>query len=69
MHISGGGDRELGDYQATFMPMLFGIALAILLTFLLRETGPKARGTKEAPTAWRRVAGPMKSQRRTSCRP
>jgi len=50
MHISGGGDRELGDYQATFMPMLFGIALAILLTFLLRETGPKARGTKEAPT-------------------
>src|SRR4249919_55277 len=47
MHISGGGDRELGDYQATFMPMLFGIGIAILLTFLLRETGPKARGTNE----------------------
>jgi MFS family permease len=49
MHISGGGERELGDYQATFMPMLFGIALAILLAFLLRETGPKSRRTNEAP--------------------
>ncbi|HTK58537.1 MAG TPA: MFS transporter [Sphingomicrobium sp.] len=48
MHISGGGDRELGDYQATFMPMLFGVAIAILLTFLLRETGPKGRSTNEA---------------------
>jgi hypothetical protein len=43
MRISGGGERALGDYQATFMPMLFGIALAILLTFLLRETGTRAR--------------------------
>ncbi|HKN41958.1 MAG TPA: MFS transporter, partial [Sphingomicrobium sp.] len=49
MHISGGGERALGDYQATFMPMLFGIALAILLAFLLRETGPKSRRTNEAP--------------------
>jgi MFS family permease len=49
MRISGGDERALGDYQATFMPMLFGIALAILLTFLLRETGPKARKTNESP--------------------
>jgi MFS family permease len=39
MRISGGDDRVLGDYQQTFMPMLFGICLAILLTLLLRETG------------------------------
>jgi MFS family permease len=43
MRISGGDDRALGDYQATFMPMLFGIGLAIILAFLLRETGTRAR--------------------------
>jgi len=32
----------LGHYQAAFSPMLGGVALAILLTFLLRETGPAA---------------------------
>jgi MFS family permease len=48
MRISGGGDRDLADYQSTFMPMLIGVALAILLTFLLRETGPRARKPTEA---------------------
>jgi MFS family permease len=43
MRISGGGDRALGDYQATFQPMLYGIVLAILLTLLLRETGTARR--------------------------
>ena len=44
MRISEGAEvRELADYQQTFMPMIFGVGLAILLTFLLRETGPKAR--------------------------
>ena len=42
---SAGGDRELAHYQATFQPLLYGVALAILLTLLLRETGPKARQT------------------------
>ncbi len=46
MRISGGDDRVLGDYQATFMPMLFGIGLAIILAFLLRETGPRARNAQ-----------------------
>ena len=50
MRISAGGERELGDYQATFQPMLYGIALAIVLTLLLRETGPKARGGRNSPT-------------------
>ena len=47
MRISGGADRDLADYQATFMPMLIGVALAIVLTLLLRETGPKSRKTIE----------------------
>jgi MFS family permease len=40
---SGGGERELGHYQSTFTPLLFGVAIAILLALILRETGPKAR--------------------------
>jgi hypothetical protein len=27
----------------TFTPLMYGVALAIILTFLLRETGPAAR--------------------------
>jgi len=50
MAASEGGDRGVAHYQATFTPLLYGVALAILLTFLLRETGPKARGRGEAPT-------------------
>jgi len=41
--LSAGGEREIGHYRATFTPLLYGVALAILLTLLLRETGPKAR--------------------------
>ena len=46
---SAGGERELAHYQLTFQPLLYGVALAILLTLLLRETGPKARKAKEVP--------------------
>jgi len=42
-HASAGGDRQLSHYQESFQPLLYGVALAILLTFILRETGPKAR--------------------------
>ena len=49
MRISGGAERGLDDYQATFQPMLYGIVLAILLTLLLRETGPAGRARKPAP--------------------
>jgi MFS family permease len=38
-----GGDPSLAHYQQTFEPLLYGVALAILLTLLLRETGTKAR--------------------------
>lgn len=41
LRASGGAaEMELGHYQAAFQPLLFGVALAIVLTFFLRETGP-----------------------------
>jgi MFS family permease len=50
---SQGGERDLVDYQTTFAPLVAGVALAILLTLLLKETGraalPGARPT--APLA------------------
>jgi MFS family permease len=49
MRISEGAERDLADYQTTFMPMLVGVALAIVLTLLLRETGPKAVRSTGAP--------------------
>jgi MFS family permease len=47
---SAGGERELAHYQATFQPLLYGVALAILLTLILRETGPKRRGSTPTQT-------------------
>ena len=49
MEASGGGEREIAHYQATFTPLLYGVALAIILTLILRETGPKARKPIGAP--------------------
>jgi MFS family permease len=46
---SQGGEREIAHYQATFTPLLYGVAIAILLTLILRETGPKARAKAQAP--------------------
>jgi MFS family permease len=42
VRASRGAERELGHYQAAFQPLLYGVGLAILLAFLLRETGPAA---------------------------
>jgi len=42
--VSGGAPRmELQHFQTTFSPLLFGVALAILLTLVLKETGPAVR--------------------------
>jgi MFS family permease len=41
--VSAGGERELSHYQAAFQPLAWGVAAAILLTLLLRETGRAAR--------------------------
>ena len=48
----GGAERTLEHYQAAFQPLLLGVALAIVLTLLLRETGPAvARPTRLATTS------------------
>jgi MFS family permease len=40
---SGSARMELQHFQTTFTPLLFGVALAFLLTLLLKETGPAIR--------------------------
>jgi MFS family permease len=45
---SGNGERELVHYQTAFAPLLFGIALAIILTLFLRETGAAAKKPQTA---------------------
>lgn len=42
--VSGGtGELELAHYQIAFAPLLLGVAVAIVLTFMLKETGPAAQ--------------------------
>ena len=51
------GDAEsmtLDHYQAAFLPLLYGVALALVLTLVLKETGPAAR--RGAPAAAGRSA-------------
>jgi MFS family permease len=44
--VSGNGDAlSLADYQAGFKPLLFGVAMTLILTCFLKETGPSARTT------------------------
>jgi Na+/melibiose symporter-like transporter len=40
----GPAPASLETYQVAFAPLLYGIALALVLTFFLRETGPAAAG-------------------------
>ena len=50
--VSGGaGSRTLDHYQTTFQPLLYGVVIAVALTFLLKETGPAVRRTAAVPVA------------------
>jgi hypothetical protein len=40
---SQGKPTGLQHYQVTFQPLLYGVALALLMTFALKETGRAAR--------------------------
>ncbi len=40
---AGSARMELAHFQSTFTPLLFGVALAIVLTLVLKETGPAVR--------------------------
>ena len=41
-HVSSAEERDLTHYQAAFTPLVYGVALAILLALFLKETGPAA---------------------------
>jgi MFS family permease len=42
--VSGGAtEMQAGHYQTAFVPLLFGVALAVILSLLLKETGPAVR--------------------------
>ena len=43
---AGASPLQLEHYQTTFTPMLYGVALAIVLTLLLKETGSAAAAAR-----------------------
>ena len=43
----------LEHYQTVFAPLLFGVGLAIVLTLLLKETGPAVRPLVPTPASQR----------------
>jgi MFS family permease len=52
--VSGGASpMTLDHYQMAFQPLLYGVALAIGLTLLLKETGQAASVTASVPAAQR----------------
>jgi MFS family permease len=55
---AGGASRmELEHYQTAFQPLLYGVGLAIVLTFFLKETGTAARAPTAAELVGQDVSG------------
>jgi sugar phosphate permease len=50
-NVTAGKPRALEHYQVTFQPLLYGVALAVVLTFALRETGWAARSSEKKVVA------------------
>jgi MFS family permease len=46
-HVSSGEELGFRHYRTTFQPLLYGVGLAIVLTFLLKETGAKVRAPQK----------------------
>ena len=40
---AGAAQMELHHFQTTLRPLLYGVAIAVVLTLLLKETGPAVR--------------------------
>ena len=58
MRASGGGERELGHYQAAFEPLLYGVGLAILLTLCCgKRAGRRAATAADGRRSQREPAG------------
>jgi MFS family permease len=52
LRVSGGAARlELAHFQGTFAPLTLGVAIAIILTLILKETGPAVRPIEPAKEA------------------
>jgi MFS family permease len=53
---AGGADvMSLGHYQQAFLPLVYGVALSVVLTLFLRETGPAAAAPR-VPAMAREIA-------------
>ncbi len=48
LHQQAGGEGalQLAHFQGAFEPLLYGVGLALVLTFVLKETGPAAPATR-----------------------
>jgi MFS family permease len=50
--VSGGASQMTAEhYQTAFAPLLYGVAIAIILTLILKETGPAVSGLSTAKEA------------------